>query len=229
MMTETVNDFYPTIEGNESNFVDDYIDRYEHMDKLISFKHGEKCFEYDTDADFPQEWYDVVDAIVISHIDEWARLYYALSLEYNPIWNVDGTETQKYGTTLTTSVNGEQIIEYDTGDHVVQSSNGSRTNTSTDYSHIYPEDTRKESNHNESVLGSGTDTTTANGYHDETTNGSHTDTVTIAEHTDTLTRGGNIGVTMTQQLLDAEWKFRQKSFFNDIFETILLEGGLLYE
>ena len=247
LMNSALLTLYPTIPESDANFIQDYLDNHSYYDKLVSFQFGERVFEYDTDALFPGEWDDVCDAIVVMHLPEWARLYYALSLKYNPIWNVDGTEVQTYGETIrndsmgidkTTNVIGSTETTFDISQHKTTSQNGSRTNQNTTYDTAYPNTNRHESSHNEQNIGSGTDIFTADAYQDKTTSGGHTDTTTrdartdsstTLEHTDTLVRSGNIGVTMTQQLLDAEWKFRQKSFFDTIFKTILLESGLMYE
>lgn len=76
---------------------------------------------------------------------------------------------------------------------------------------------------------SGKDTTTTNlGKITHTTSGTDTDTLDGSDTvTDTLTRHGNIGVTMTQQLLTAEDDFWShysffKRYFNDIADVISL-------
>ena len=70
---------------------------------------------------------------------------------------------------------------------------------------------------------SGKDTTTTNmGKITHSTSGTDTDTLDGSDTvTDTLIRGGNIGVTMTQQLLTAESDFwSHYSFFEKYFEDI---------
>lgn len=265
LMDDDLADDYPEIEGNLSNFVDDYVEIHESIDRLASFNYGERVFEFEDVEDFPGVWNDVTNAIVYEHFQEWARLYYALSLQYNPIWNVDGTVTNEYGATLQTNTIGERnttnvfgevetemttgdhVVTAETEDHVIKSDNAARTNTSTDYDVTYDSASRKETGYNSSTLGGALDTTTAEGYTDTTTAEGYTDTNTVkthtdtvknasvvdtignAIHTDTITRSGNIGVTMTQQMLDAEWQFRQKSFFKMIMETIFEEVGLYYD
>lgn len=39
---------------------------------------------------------DQIDVLFIVNDESYARIYRALTEEYNPIWNVDGTETMKY-------------------------------------------------------------------------------------------------------------------------------------
>lgn len=247
MMASNLSAAYPVIEGNTSNFIDDYIANFEQYDRLIAFQFGERVFTCDTEDLIPGLWNDITDAIVLKHITEFARLYYALSLQYNPIWNVDGTEVFEYGKTKNTNVFGEQNNQNvygqiktttENGERNTESTTGSRTNTSTDSTTAYPSAQRHEASHNENTMGAGTDTTKSNASTDINTTdsrtdtskfGTHTDTQEADKHTDTHIRSGNIGVTMTQQLLDAEWKFRQKSFFDDLFRMILLEVGLMYE
>lgn len=265
MMNNSIISFYPTIEGNESNFINDYILRHSYYDKLVAFQFGERVFEYDTDSDFPQEWFDVVNAIVLEHLPEWARLYFALNEQYNPLYNVDGTEVMTYGQTSSSNIYGEKLttnvfgdtsesntfgektITYDVSDHVVSTHSGAKNNTSTDYSTAYNDTTRHESTHTNNDIGESTDTTTANEYTDTTTDSthtdtrtseshtdtstdsSHTDTSTSEEHIDTIRRFGNIGVVSSTKLLEEQFSFYQKSFFDMIFKVIIHEGGLMYE
>lgn len=76
---------------------------------------------------------------------------------------------------------------------------------------------------------SGTDTVTTNiGKIEHAHSGSDTDTLSGTDTTtDTLVRGGNIGVTMTQQLLTAENNFWSNfSFFEQWFDDIAAEISL---
>ena len=107
-------------------------------------------------------------------IPVWERLAKAFSLDYNPIWNVDGSETE--------------IEEHD----LHASGNVRRTGTETGKVTGYNSDQLRVSDQMESTAG---------------TDSTGSDTGTIKR---TKTRGGNIGVTMTQQLLQSELDVRPK-------------------
>ena len=124
----------------------------------------------------------------------WSRMYADTQLEYNPIWNVDGTEKrviETHGTTAGTSS---------------EESHAEGQNESIDSVKGY-----NESNWAESTKNNGTAENTATT--DGSTSGEHHETVT-----DTFTRGGNIGVTMTQQLLNADLDMLPRF---DIYKYIL--------
>ena len=110
----------------------------------------------------------------------WERMYKDTLLEYNPIWNVDGTEVrtiETHGTNVGTSL---------------EESSASGSNESIDSVKGYNESNWAESNKNNGSASNNAETSGS-------TTGEHHETVT-----DTFKRGGNIGVTMTQQLLNAD-------------------------
>lgn len=104
----------------------------------------------------------------------WQRLADAFDLDYNPIWNVDGSE--------------KEVETHDL--HAAGSVKRSGTETG------------KVTGYNSDTLRT-SDQTDSTGTSDST--GSDTGTI-IREKT----RGGNIGVTMTQQMLEAELETRPK-------------------
>ena len=120
--------------------------------------------------------YDVMKQLIgvwtTSEIHQWNRAYEDMTVEYNPIWNVDGTETETIERELSGSTSG--------------SSN--TTNTTTDSTVGYNSSDWTNSDKSEGTSLSGS-------------SGSESVTETI---TTTKTRGGNIGVTMTQQMLTAD-------------------------
>ena len=139
----------------------------------------------------------------------------------------NGTIETAYGKTSTTTnpTSTGSVAAFDSADFV-GASQSSATNT------IVTDSNRDTVTNNMGKVehkNSGTDTVTTNiGKIEQASDGedvnteSGTDTVT-----DTLTRHGNIGVTMTQQLLTAEDSFWSqysffKRYFNDIAEVISL-------
>ena len=204
---------YPTIEGNTSNFITDYIAGADEFDLYAARKHGEKWFDgviVESEDDIITEWNMATNASIMIHRDAWARLYYALSLKYNPIWNVDGTTTFEHGEVVRTDDIAERT---DTTN--LDAIGGSNT----DYATAYDSGTEKETGKSEYSEDAKENSFTA---------GAHLDTYTTEEYTDTETRTGNIGVTQTQQMLNAEWEFRKKSFFDYMIKIILKDCGCIY-
>ena len=82
---------YPSIPDNTSNFIEDYEASLSY-DNYAVYKRGSQVIDLDLEdeSDLASEWYDIIEAITNIHLDSWTRLYYALNLSYNPIWNVDG-------------------------------------------------------------------------------------------------------------------------------------------
>ncbi len=210
---DTSSIIYPTIEGNTSNFLTDYGLYSDEFDLYAVRLFGSRYFDAilsEDESEILSEWNDTTRSIIAIHLEEWARLYYALSLNYNPIWNVDGTTVFEYG---------EKVRTDDYAERTRTDTIGETSGTNTEYATAYDSGTEKE-----------TGKTTIE--EDERTNTSkdsaHLDTFTDEEHTDTETRSGNIGVTMTQQLLEAEWKLRRHSFFAEIIKQIMDECGTHY-
>lgn len=228
---------------------------------------------------------DIAGIIKTTHVQKWKHWLEMWKAEYNPIWNVDGTETKtivtQYGkittmaknTTDTTTYNSEMEMEYDSTNKTTYNSNETaeqltdgkyntthghiltRTEPQTDNA-IAAFDSVNPVQHSETILtqhsdtNSGTDqiaisdgkkktdrggydeqardgkdTNTHSGTDSLARTGSDTDTLSGTDSTtETTTRGGNIGVTMTQQLLTAEQSFwSQFSFFDMWFSDIAEE------
>lgn len=132
---------------------------------------------------------------------KWQKLYESMNLEYNPIWNVDGTETTVYGEHITTDLNGERKSTVVNG----------QKHTNSDY-YTVPYDSIEDRK-------TGSDQTTTDSVTDTTTAEAVTDKSTSEAHTDTVTRQGNIGVTSTQNLIKQE---REIVNFN-LYHTILMD------
>ena len=155
----------------------------------------------------------LIMASVVANDYKWKKLYETTVLTYNPIWNVDGTETRtmQYGEHVTTQNNGERI------ETMV---NGERQNTSNQKLSSYPFDTGTKTateETDESVINAqSTDTRTNNAVVDSTTSNTHTDT-------ETLTRSGNIGVTSTQKLINEERQVAMFQFINSVLLDIVTD------
>lgn len=204
---------YPTIQGNTSNFCNDYLEKFDSFDVYVARMWGQRNFDAflsSLNSESINEWNDAVIASINIHLDEWARLYYALSLKYNPIWNVDGQTTYVYG---------EKVKTDSLAERTRTDTQGEKGSTTTDYATAYDSGSEKETGKTSFVDDENTFTSV---------DSAHIDTFTDDEHTDTETRSGNIGVTMTQQLLNAEYELRKKSFFRTIFKQIIDDCGCYY-
>ena len=200
---------YPDIPDNESNFFTDYMANEESFNTLILRKRGFQVADFDDSEDnysFYYDWYYLIDSITSTYLDAWARLYYALSLSYNPIWNVDGATVTERDAIENSNEYGEQIV-----------TSGDRSDSTTYHSVSYDSSTEKETGKDAVSIGE-----------QENTYGEHTDTINLGEQKETVTRSGNQGITMTQTMLNEEWKFRQKAFFEHILNTVLDEIGFYY-
>lgn len=234
----------------------------------------------------------VADVIKNFHVQKWKHWLEMWTIEYNPIWNVDGTETHtivtQYGkvttqekdTQVETEYNSELETEYDssskttynsndtveqltdgkyntTHGHVVTITEPTTTNQVSAFDSVTFVNQSQTSATQHSDTNSGTDQiaisdgkkkTDRGGYDEISRDGkdtnSHTGKDTIKNTgvdtdrnsgtdtvTDTMVRGGNIGTTMTQQLLTAEQNFwDQYSFFDMWFSDIAEELTLpIYE
>lgn len=204
---------YPTIPDNTSNFCTDYLTKFDSFDVYVARMWGQRNFDAflsPTKLDSMTEWEDAVIASINVHLDEWARLYYALSIKYNPIWNVDGTTSREYG---------ERVRTEDIAERTRTDTTGKKKSTNTDYATAYDSGSEKET-------GKSVFEDDENEF--ESVDDAHMDTFTDETYTDTETRSGNIGVTMTQQLLQAEFELRKRSFFRTIFKQIIDDCGCYY-
>lgn len=205
----TLNEFYkvnlkqtgiiPNIPafGNYESLADYFLNQLAY-DSAILLKEGNLLMASD-DAEII---INTINAVVQQLAPyKWQRLFESIKLQYNPIWNVDGTETTVYGEHITTDLNGERHTTV---------TNGQKHTNSDYYTVPYDSATDHKTGRDESTTDSVTDTTTAAAVTDTNTSGAHTDTVTSQ---------GNIGVTSTQNLIRQE---REVVDFN-LYHTILMD------
>ena len=313
-----LNTYYPEISGNESNFLTDYASAHAYYDKAFSTKYGNRQIdlESDTVSDAISEFRAIMSGVTLINLSNWARLYYALSIDYNPLYNVDGLTTRTYGATEDTNAYGidkttlnyasvqntnlygatqdttqygatQDTTQYGATQDTTQygatsntkeygatsETKGAQSNTDTAYSVSYDSATEKETGKTSHSIGAQTNTTLLHTDTDSTTQHSditsslthsdvvssttHSDVVSSIQHTDTLTQGahidtntrdartdrhssiqhidtelkqGNIGVTKSTDLLDAETVYRVKaSFWSNVFKSLCNEGGVYYD
>lgn len=192
---------YPSIEGSTANFLTYYNEHRVNLDRMFVHDFGERLvdLESESDSDIEEEWYDEIKAIQQTYLENWARLWYALSEPYNPLFNVDGTETTVYG------------------EHKTDRSQTYATHTdSSKVSEVaYNTTTEKEKTKQEDTFGTHTDT----GFD---TSNTHTDTVTrqgnigVTKSTELLRDEMRLRTEIAP-------------FFKVIFQTMIEEIGGYYD
>ena len=233
----------------DENFIEDYQANADNYNLYALLKRGNQSLDIDEDL------YEMLDsdniaaytmalaeAITDTHLNAWARLYYALSLAYNPLYNVDGTTTRTTSEKVRTDSYGAQsggntVGATDASDIFGNRSEtlGQHTDTQTEYAVSFDASAEKETGsvsnniaQQTNTQASYTDRHTSVARNDTHSESAHEDTHTDDEFTETEVRKGNIGVTMSQQLLEAEWNLRKKDFFATIINQMLDELGFMY-
>lgn len=138
---------------------------------------------------------------------KWAKLYETTVLEYNPIWNVDGTET-----TTTDPVHTKTTDTDHENTFVTKTDLGQRTTTRDHKEFPYDSNTGKPTESETVTENPATDTRTDTNPERISDHETNTDKVTVTHE-----RHGNIGVTMTQDMIRKE---REVSEFL-LYEVVL--------
>lgn len=236
---------YPTIEGNTSNFLTDYKNNYKKLDRMFNRFYGERTYFMPLEdsasiGDFYEDFHEMVNSILSMHLLDFARIYYALSKDYEPLWNKEGKETTQHsgfisketGTTTNTDTMAERNAEDTTktgglgsNDSIVKGVSDT-INSSVPYDMHDFKDTDKTKTETTPTI------TKSNSkqeeYEDEhtTTHGKNVETTEKIE----TTYGGNIGVTKTSELITDQFiLYTQNNFWRDVvFKTIAEEVGAYY-
>lgn len=147
------------------------------------------------------------DMIEREFAGKWTKLYETTVLEYNPIWNVDGTETTTTAAqhTLTTDTNHANTV-------VTSTELGRRSTTRERKEFPYDSDTGKPTESETVTEAPVTDTRTDTNPETVADHETNTDQYTVTHE-----RHGNIGVTMTQDMIQKE---REVSEFL-LYEVVL--------
>lgn len=139
--------------------------------------------------------------------DKWTKLYKTTVLEYNPIWNVDGTETTTTDAQHTKTTDTEHANTFITSTDL-----GERTTTRDRKEYPYDSDTGKPTESETVTEAPSTDTRTDTNPERVTDHDTNTDKFIVTHE-----RHGNIGVTMTQDMIKRE---REVSNFL-LYEVVL--------
>lgn len=215
---------YPTIEGNTSNFISDYEADASYYDNYFIHEYGDRKVDLyaENDTDAIEEFTDELKSILRIYLDSWARLYYALSIDFNPIYNVEEHTETTYGEHTTDHSIGER--RHTEGSK--QKTFGGGTDTSTAYQVANDALTERETGKTTDQVAQRVNSEL--GY--TNTEAAAEDSDTSLEHTDTIDRAGNIGTVSATELLDKEIRLRNSfAFFKSVFLTIITEVGAYYE
>lgn len=183
---------------------------------------------------------ELSDMIKTVCVQRWKHFLEMWKVDYNPIWNVDGTEKRtvvtQYGK-ITTMEKNSKVTDEQKTDGKNNTTHGLVTTitepTTTGSVAAFDSADVVKASQTSATQHSNTDSGTTNvaismGKVEHAASGSDTDTLSGSDTvTDTFVRGGNIGVTMTQQLLTAEDSFWSRySFFEKWFDDIADQIGL---
>lgn len=251
MMTDALLNSYPTGEHLEGNFVQYYLTNFVQFDRYIVKLFGERCIYVDKDeelADTIIDWTQDINSIVFAHLIDWAKMYSASIKDYEPLWNVDGTEVTTYGEKnreedfairrnedIIANRHNEVIIANRHAEDVLPNYSDNQRK----YAASYPDSTEVFTERNQNEYGAHTnqhnetgytDQSNETGYTDAHTQGAHLDKFKDKEHVDTLRRTGNIGVTKSTELIESEYQLRERwNFYRLIFGYMLKEMGVHYD
>lgn len=186
-----------------------------------------------------------INAYLITHKEQLNRLYDINSLEYNPLFNVDGTtkttfseviKTDEYGQHKTDNFYDENVtLDKKDSYTSIDTLGGTETNTidktyGFNESSAVPNDEQKTTTNtvqNMRTIDPQDNSVTIESHTDTVTSNAHTDTFTESEHTITEQREGNIGTTKSTDLIQSEFDVWSKIAFWDVlfaslFSTITI-------
>lgn len=215
---------YPTIPDDTNNFIDDYNDNFAAYDNYFVKEYGDRVVEYDaqSDSEFFARWEQDLFGTELIYLDAWARLYFALNINYNPVYNVEENTKTTYGQHETDFLNAERQHTKGAQTDTV----GGGTDTSTTANVATDSAQFKDSAKQTDVIAERSNT---EGQRVDT-EATFTDTTTSKQHIDTVERSGNIGVVSATELLNQEIAQKKRlSFFRNIFLIIVEEVGAYYE
>lgn len=190
----------------------------------LLLEHGEKCVLYTN----PEFFKHAVAIWSAKWANELARIYDALTAEYNPIWNYDRNEVWKDGggRKLTSLTNAGHKAKDTPKFDVVTETNENAVNehqVSADNSSDYQPDYKDISNGGKTTVNTNgatqdlAETSNSKTSDQETTNSNHTGHL-----------WGNIGVTTSAQMVEEETKLRFTrnlyAIANELFANELLVG-----
>lgn len=135
---------------------------------------------------------EIARSLYTLYITKWNKLYNTLSLEYNPLENYNGTETETIG---------EFIVAINTTD-------SSDTSNSTESEQTYGFNSSEATDKDRTEANTSASSTSSNSGNSD------------RNQTRTLTKSGNIGVTTSQEMLQSERDLWYWLYFEEVFKDI---------
>lgn len=232
LMNESILSLYPTIPNSNVNFISDYLSNFSKYDRVFCQKYmSKRAIFIDDKETFPSiynEWIENCNDFVLYYLDNWARLYFALSdfsseNFWNPTHNYDGSSTLTKRTEgRVEGLAGKDITNNDYDKIKTVNTNGSNLSTTTDYNVPYDSQDEKETSKSTINNGEYVDMSETDGRLDssEVNYGKRNE----VDYTETTTevKGGNLGVTSTVQLID-EMQTKLDSFWETVYTTLARE------
>lgn len=227
-MVDNITALYGTSEEPPTWLEDDMLAVYE---RYIKSNMSRREIFSDTDKieEIEEEVQERTELLFMSNYLKYQHLHDLFTAEYNPIWNVDGTETTTRNLTdnKTSTGSGSDTVTHNTTNTTTHNVTDTATynttegGTSTDGRTTFDASTFYDTDKTiESKTHTGTDTNAKTGTEataitgtegtQRTSNG--TDAQTVNE-TIQHTRGGNIGVTSTQDLATQEMRYAEQINF----------------
>lgn len=182
-----------------------YNSNFKYFDKIIDVKYKNRQLfisEAEEVADAWQEFNEAFDSFICGNAYEYQKMWDAWSEEYDPLHNYDGKEV------VTTEID-ERTNKDVNPDLVIRNSGG--TSTSTVKSSPYDADFQDVSK-DETNIGQTSQTTEAHTL--QHIEGAGKSKVTTE-------KGGNLGVTTSQQMIQSELDLRAKGFILEIIKDII--------
>ena len=193
-----------------SEYVDEYLENILLIDARVRGRYGELPLYYNNVDDITA----MIQSTLFLNKYKYDGLYATTKLSYNPIWNVEGTET-------TTTTHGATETSNIYADKETTNVQGERNTNEKDST--YPYDTLEKTSKEEKDVKteSVTDTSTEKGRTDTTTTGEYVDTTIVDKK-------GNIGVTSTQNLIGQEREIVNFVFWDIVIADVVKEITIPY-
>lgn len=215
MAVKTLSDYFESLKtpGTAQTFIPSQFATYECLTEyfknstVLDYDYQQKfanlLLQEQNETAFVERTFNKLKSLCVRKKYQWDTLYSSIIQEYNPIWNVDGTETTEYSK--------EKEIQ-EVGGATDTFTSGERTGTTTDFAIPYNGTEEKET-------GKAMSQNTT--YTDTNTKGNRTDVINKDERSVTLTRQGNIGVTKTQELLQAQRDIAMFDFLDRVMKDCI--------
>lgn len=195
--------------------------------------------KYDSVEDALDGVQEIACAHMLAKVDDLTRMYYALSLPYNPLYNKDATETHTETGTIKDTHDGEDSTRTlgTTQDAKTHSDSGKRNGAVLETATVTEETQNAPYNDNDyyntgkvktetPVMGTDTSATNEVDYANSTQYG-HT-IEKLYNKTDTDRSFGNLGVTKSTELLQSEYETRAKMSFWKYLYKLCLDNQFMW-